>query len=262
MLNDGNSGDVNAYSPATYADNLQRFIDLCRSKWADVPVALVSPYRRPTVAAKSGTWDDYINVARDVAAANTGVAWLNVDRITPNLNPDTYGFLADATHPNDKGYGWLARILTEFLAGGTADSGVQPTPEGAEANGATNNVSGADGITAHTINAATGAATTRQRWTRNKVLRWAWDLFGTETGGDLSLRAYNDSGGLGALVLTIQRSNGIPRFYTALRLHAAATGSRPTANSVGVGATMFDTTLGKPIWSDGTNWKDATGTNV
>ena len=40
------------------------------------------------------------------------------------------------------------------------------------------------------------------------------------------------------------------------------TANRPTAANAGVGGACFDTTLGKPIWSDGTNWKDATGTTV
>ena len=43
---------------------------------------------------------------------------------------------------------------------------------------------------------------------------------------------------------------------------AVATGSRPSASTVGAGGMIFDTTLAKPIWSDGTNWKDATGTTV
>jgi hypothetical protein len=51
------------------------------------------------------------------------------------------------------------------------------------------------------------------------------------------------------------------RAGTAVITGAFATGSRPAA-TVGAGAMIFDTTLGKPIWSDGTNWKDATGTNV
>lgn len=43
---------------------------------------------------------------------------------------------------------------------------------------------------------------------------------------------------------------------------ASATGSRPSASTAGAGATFYDTTLSKPIWSDGTVWKDATGTTV
>lgn len=40
------------------------------------------------------------------------------------------------------------------------------------------------------------------------------------------------------------------------------TGSRPSASTSGVGVMWFDTTLGKPIWSNGTVWKDATGATV
>lgn len=42
----------------------------------------------------------------------------------------------------------------------------------------------------------------------------------------------------------------------------AATGSRPVASTAGAGAMFLDSTLNKPIWSDGTNWRDATGTIV
>lgn len=42
----------------------------------------------------------------------------------------------------------------------------------------------------------------------------------------------------------------------------SATASRPSAASVGQGSQYFDSTLNKPIWSDGTNWRDATGTVV
>lgn len=42
---------------------------------------------------------------------------------------------------------------------------------------------------------------------------------------------------------------------------ANVTGSRPSP-ATGVGAMFYDTTLSKPIWSDGTVWRDATGTTV
>lgn len=41
-----------------------------------------------------------------------------------------------------------------------------------------------------------------------------------------------------------------------------ATASRPSAVAAGVGAMIFDSTLNKPLWSDGQNWKDATGTTA
>lgn len=34
-----------------------------------------------------------------------------------------------------------------------------------------------------------------------------------------------------------------------------ATGSRPAAATAGAGAVIYDSTLGKPIYSNGTNWK-------
>jgi hypothetical protein len=43
---------------------------------------------------------------------------------------------------------------------------------------------------------------------------------------------------------------------------AAVTGSRPSAATAGVGAMFYDTTLSKPIWSNGTVWKDSAGTTV
>lgn len=45
-----------------------------------------------------------------------------------------------------------------------------------------------------------------------------------------------------------------------LRLTAAVTGSRPA--SPNAGECYFDTTLGIPIWYDGANWIDATGSTV
>ena len=48
----------------------------------------------------------------------------------------------------------------------------------------------------------------------------------------------------------------------AIKALAVATGSRPSASTVGAGAQIYDTTLSKPIWSDGTVWRDAMGTSV
>ncbi len=48
----------------------------------------------------------------------------------------------------------------------------------------------------------------------------------------------------------------------ALRGGRGTTANRPSAVTVGSGGTWFDTTLVKPIWSDGTVWRDSTGTAV
>jgi hypothetical protein len=47
--------------------------------------------------------------------------------------------------------------------------------------------------------------------------------------------------------------------HQTFRTGAGATGLRPSASAVGAGAQWFDTTLNKPIWSDGTRWRDAVG---
>lgn len=51
-------------------------------------------------------------------------------------------------------------------------------------------------------------------------------------------------------------------FDAFIRVKGYTTATRPTAANAGVGGHCFDTTLGKPIWSNGTNWVDATGTVV
>jgi hypothetical protein len=47
-----------------------------------------------------------------------------------------------------------------------------------------------------------------------------------------------------------------------IRTGRDTTGNRPAASGVGIGAMFYDTTLSKPIWSNGTVWKDAAGTTV
>lgn len=46
------------------------------------------------------------------------------------------------------------------------------------------------------------------------------------------------------------------------RLASFTTAARPGAALLGRGAEIYDTTLNKPVWSDGTNWRDAAGTIV
>lgn len=43
--------------------------------------------------------------------------------------------------------------------------------------------------------------------------------------------------------------------------HVGTTDKRPAFNNIRTGFQYFDTTLGKPIWYNGTEWVDATGNN-
>jgi len=40
------------------------------------------------------------------------------------------------------------------------------------------------------------------------------------------------------------------------------TTGRPSSSTVKVGYQIWDSTLNKPLWADGANWRDATGTAV
>jgi hypothetical protein len=50
--------------------------------------------------------------------------------------------------------------------------------------------------------------------------------------------------------------------WHAVGFQPFATASRPAASLAGVGGTYYDTTLSKPIYSDGTVWRDSAGTAV
>ena len=51
-------------------------------------------------------------------------------------------------------------------------------------------------------------------------------------------------------------TGGVP----TVMLMSGVSGDRPT--NVMVGQPYFDTTLGYPVWWDGTNWVDSSGTSV
>lgn len=48
----------------------------------------------------------------------------------------------------------------------------------------------------------------------------------------------------------------------AVRAKNHATADRPSAASLGAGSMLYDITLAQPIWSDGTDWRDAAGVLV
>lgn len=60
----------------------------------------------------------------------------------------------------------------------------------------------------------------------------------------------------------LDRVHGYVRAGTAVQTGANVTHARPSSGAAGSGAMWFDTTLGKPIWSTGAAWVDATGATV
>ena len=63
------------------------------------------------------------------------------------------------------------------------------------------------------------------------------------------------------------RDPAVQRAFEQMQLQmpprvVVTTAQRPPAARAGRGATVYDLTLSKPIWSDGTVWRDAAGTAV
>ena len=75
----------------------------------------------------------------------------------------------------------------------------------------------------------------------------------------LALGELGDTDGIGRVFggLTVQE-----RAALTLNGEPYTTANRPAVGDVAVGTMIFDTTLGQPIFNDGTNWVDATGTTV
>jgi len=82
----------------------------------------------------------------------------------------------------------------------------------------------------------------------DETSQWLWRLTGQSFAG----KQHDDS----TPRLMLDFVNGW------IRSGAAVTGSRPSASTAGAAAMFYDTTLGKPIWSNGSVWKDATGATV
>lgn len=59
-----------------------------------------------------------------------------------------------------------------------------------------------------------------------------------------------------------RRAAKVMELNGAFAVGSYATGARPNAAVAGVGAMIYDSTLKKPLWSDGGAWKDATGKAV
>jgi hypothetical protein len=82
----------------------------------------------------------------------------------------------------------------------------------------------------------------------------AWTFFSGS--GELNLYSYT----AGAYSLKIDGASSAATFLGTVRTGTGATGARPTGAVAG--AQWYDTTLGKPVWFNGSVWKDAAGNTV
>lgn len=62
--------------------------------------------------------------------------------------------------------------------------------------------------------------------------------------------------------LQVTAATGDVVVHGAARVGQYATASRPAPGTAGAGAMIYDTDLARPVWSDGTSWRDASGAVV
>lgn len=74
--------------------------------------------------------------------------------------------------------------------------------------------------------------------------------------------SYADNGSTTTDVFQINRTNHYMKHLRPVGLAAYTTATRPTMTGISAGACVFDTTLNKPIWWDGSGWRDASGATV
>jgi hypothetical protein len=186
------------------------------------------------------------------------------DRATPYMNYPWYATsVPGAVIDDNRQVGARqAAVLVDDTRASVIHAGVHtwqanskfPAGATAGANAAAGTVGGFD------INGAAGSARLHSFLTAG-VRRWTARVSAdAEAGGDTGSRyvisAYDDAGVAKYDTITIRRESG------AVAFRLVATSGRPTPAAAGIGGQLYDTTLNKPIWSDGVTWRDAVGAAV
>ncbi len=79
---------------------------------------------------------------------------------------------------------------------------------------------------------------------------------------ELEVATYPTIGGNAVRSFVVDRATAQLQFSRPPRLTTYTTANRPSAATFGRGAMIYDTTLGKPLWSNGSAWHDASGNFV
>lgn len=105
--------------------------------------------------------------------------------------------------------------------------------------------------------------------TRSRLTELAFDGFApvTDEAGTprkLPERESDSAHGVKNMHSLVHFKGGVPNLRRAdigqaTLYQGIATANRPDPAVVGSGTQIFDSTLNKPLWSDGTAWRDATG---
>jgi hypothetical protein len=135
------------------------------------------------------------------------------------------------------------------------------------ASGATTSLSPGGTFRHVTVTPSTGVAGTSASLFLDNLNGQRWEFFNNATG---QFGVWDETNGKQPLTFTPNApadslkvaANGLVTFATASRSTPYTTAGRPSASALGAGTCIYDVTLSKPIWSNGTTWKDSAGTTV
>jgi hypothetical protein len=210
----------------------------------------------PTSAPATVTFDGCLFIDRTVSNLKTAFDLNRGSNITVR-NCSFIGYLQGADISSNFG-----TLLVENLQGltnwsNTATAGVFYPGTSSLILGTRNTSAVVSGGTFRQIHldSATALLLASRRTTENH------DRFEITAAGTIGWHAFNTATADVTFGRLAANCVGVPD-DDVIRTGRGATGSRPSASTVGAGSMWYDTTLSKPIWSDGTSWRDAAGTAV
>lgn len=107
--------DAPTSTATVYKSNIQKIITAARAR-TSAPILLI-PNWGPGVRVHLDPWDSYLQVLRELASANTGVEFHNLNRVVPDLTAaDPAGIGLGLPHLNHKGQKFQATITAEALS--------------------------------------------------------------------------------------------------------------------------------------------------
>jgi hypothetical protein len=130
---------------------------------------------------------------------------------------------------------------------------------------ATNNGNVIDVDTSYYVGATQVTPTVGDQWVVQRSQAGGWQLQSRLPFNDPNQTTTTPTSGqhvVGSGQGPVQLQGTLISVNAPLSTQATPTTGRPSASSVPAGTQIYDSTLGKPIWSNGSAWHDATGASV
>ena len=108
------TNDYTNRTPAQYQTSIGNVLALLRTK-TTAPIIWVAPYERIATGFGGATWQQYVDALKAATASDAASSVFDVRTFVPRLAPDTYGALADGTHPSNKFAAYLGDMLADYI---------------------------------------------------------------------------------------------------------------------------------------------------